>query len=403
MVSVKLKLGAITRLEEQGMIYYLLVRNQEKIQIKSGYAVTIGEWDKRSFRINISGARDRDHRNRLTRLQDRIDRDVKRLCRIIYEMETTHADCYRLDEVVAVFARQKSGQSLFGYMESLVQSLNGMGRHRTSETYAATLKSFSSFTRGEDVLIEEMDAGLMQRYEAFLRGRSLTKNTVSFYMRILRAVYNRAVEQCLVEPGNPFKHVYTGIDKTVKRAIPLDAIRRIKALDLSCLPSAAFARDMFLMSFYLRGMSFIDMFYLRKSDLRHGHVTYRRRKTGQQLTIAWTPPMQAILDKYPVPPSGYLLPFPRTLQATERSLYRNTSYRINYNLKKVAALADIPIPLTLYVARHSWATAARSKGIPLRIISEGMGHDSEHTTQIYLASLDTAEVDQANELIMEGL
>lgn len=125
---------------------------------------------------------------------------------------------------------------------------------------------------------------------------------VEYYListRILRAVYNRAVEQDAIEHRNPFKHVYTGIDKTVKRALSLITIKKIKALDLTLSPKLDYARDMFMLSFYLRGMSFIDMAYLRKSDLRNGYIIYRRRKTGQQLSIKWTDEMQIIVDKYP--------------------------------------------------------------------------------------------------------
>lgn len=160
---------------------------------------------------------------------------------------------------------------------------------------------------------------------------------------------------------------------------------------------------MFLMSFYLRGMSFIDMAYLKKTDLKNGSVVYRRRKTGQQLTIAWAPEMQAILDKYPDNPTQYLLPIIKTEGINERCAYRNIGYNINHNLKKIAGMVGINIPLTMYVARHSWASAAKAKGIPLSVISEGMGHDSEATTQIYLASLDTSVVDKANSLILKSL
>ncbi len=158
-----------------------------------------------------------------------------------------------------------------------------------------------------------------------------------------------------------------------------------------------------MMSFMLRGMSFIDMAYLRKSDLANGYVIYRRRKTGQQLTIEWTKEMQLILDKYPENASDYLLPIIRNLGTNERCAYRNAGYNINHNLKKIAQKVGINIPLTLYVARHSWASAAKAKGIPISVISEGMGHDSEATTQIYLASLDTSVVDKANSLILKAI
>ena len=158
-----------------------------------------------------------------------------------------------------------------------------------------------------------------------------------------------------------------------------------------------------MMSFMLRGMSFIDMAYLRKTDLANGYIVYRRRKTGQQLTIEWTKDMQLLLDKYPENSSDYLLPIIRNPDTNDRCIYRNTGYNINHNLKAVAKMVGITIPLTLYVARHSWASAAKSKGIPLSVISEGMGHDSEATTQIYLASLDTSVVDKANSIILKSL
>ena len=168
-------------------------------------------------------------------------------------------------------------------------------------------------------------------------------------------------------------------------------------------PQLDFGRDMFLMSFYLRGMSFIDMAFLKKADLKNGHLIYRRRKTGQQLVIEWTSEMQAILDKYPDNPTQYLLPIIRSEGINERWAYRNIGYNINHNLKKIAEMISVNIPLTMYVARHSWASAAKAKGIPVSVISEGMGHDSETTTQIYLATLDTSVVDKANAIILKSL
>lgn len=98
-----------------------------------------------------------------------------------------------------------------------------------------------------------------------------------------------------------------------------------------------------------------------------------------------------------------MLPIIRHHSSNERSTYRNAAYNINHNLKKIASMVEVTIPLTLYVARHSWASAAKAKGIPLSVISEGMGHDSEATTRIYLASLDTSVVDHANSIILKSL
>lgn len=288
-------------------------------------------------------------------------------------------------------------------MESIIAKLKQNGKVRTSETYKSTLNSFKKYREDEDIMLDCLTSEIMEAYEAWHHKRGVAPNTISFYTRILRAVYNRAVEDDIIENRNPFRKVYTGVDKTVKRALPLPVIKKIKALDLSLNASLDFARDMFLMSFFLRGMSFIDMAFLKKTDLKNGYVTYRRRKTGQQLIIEWTKEMQMILDKYPENESEYLLPIIRNPGTNERCTYRNVGYNINHNLKKIAVIVGVSIPLTLYVARHSWASAAKAKGIPLSVISEGMGHDSEATTRIYLSSLDTSVVDRANSLILKSL
>ena len=169
-------------------------------------------------------------------------------------------------------------------------------------------------------------------------------------------------------------------------------------------PHLDYARDMFLFSFYTRGMSFIDMAYLKKSDLKNGILTYRRRKTGQQLTIKWEKCMEEIVNKYEGRSAmQYLLPIITNSFANERVQYMNALSRVNVTLKEVARLVDLQIPLTMYCARHGWASVAKSKNIPLSVISEGMGHDSEETTRIYLASLDTSVVDRANSLILKDL
>ena len=214
-------------------------------------------------------------------------------------------------------------------------------------------------------------------------------------------MYNRAVENGLVEQRFPFKHVYTGIDKTAKRAIPIMAIKRIKELDLALKPSLDFARDMFLFSFYTRGMSFIDMAFLKKSDLKNGFLSYRRRKTGQQLTIKWEKCMQEIIGKYTVSYGQYLLPIIKLPGTNERKQYENTLRLVNNKLKIIARIIQTPMPLSTYVARHTWASIAKSKNIPISVISEGMGHNSETTTRIYLSSLDTSVIDEANKAIIK--
>lgn len=220
-------------------------------------------------------------------------------------------------------------------------------------------------------------------------------------MRNLRAMYNRAVEQELTMQRHPFKHVYTGIDKTVKRAVSAKIIRQIR--DLELMPSMDYARDMFMFSFYTRGMSFVDMAYLKKKDLQNGVLTYRRQKTHQLLFIKWEKPMQEIVDKYDTSGSPYLLPIIRNVGKDDWRQYKNAAHLVNSKLKKIGVQLGLNVPLTTYVARHGWASIAKSKNIPISTISEAMGHDSENTTRIYLASLDTSVVDKANSIILKSI
>ena len=399
MASIKVKFRPSTNENKEGTIYYQIIQNRVIRQLKTDYRLFIHEWDEDENSIIVAGS---SRQNYLQSIEERVDWDIKRLQSIINQLENKRVK-YTADDVVSTFQKQGNEQSLFNFMQGVIAQLQQMSKQRTSETYRCTLKSFMQFREDKDVLLEEIDSDLMLMYEAYLYNRGLTKNSTSFYMRILRAVYNRAVEKDLTTNRNPFKHVYTGIDKTIKRAIPLKAIKQIKNLDLSLQPSLDFARDMFLFSFYTRGMSFIDMAYLKKKELSNGILSYRRRKTGQQLFIRWEKCMQEIVDKYNDDYySPYLLPILQ-YPYDNRNKYKNMLYRTNKSLKDVAKMVGLSIPLTLYVARHSWASIAKSKNIPISVISEGMGHDSEMTTQIYLASLDNAVVDRANAQILKDL
>ena len=271
-----------------------------------------------------------------------------------------------------------------------------------TDSYIQMLDHVESI-QGVDLTFDRIDSAMMELYEAELHGRGLSRNTSSFYMRILRTNYRMAVEMGLTLDRHPFKHVYCGMDKTAKRSISFADIKRIKDLDLRKMPVLDFVRDMFVFSFCTRGMSFIDMAYLRKADLKNGYLTYRRKKTGQLLTIEWTSQMQEILDKYAPVPTRYLLPIITREDGSERRQYQNQMMKINRRLKEIAAMINLSVPLSLYFSRHSWATIARGKDVPLSVISEGLGHDSEITTQIYLDSIKSWEVDKANRKILEDL
>ncbi|MBO5829161.1 MAG: site-specific integrase [Paludibacteraceae bacterium] len=299
---------------------------------------------------------------------------------------------------------RKKGNTIFVFMEDVASNLKLLGKIRTSETYKSSLDSFRKFRKGKDLTFNKFNHEIMIEYEAYLKAKGISKNTSSFYMRTLRAVYNRAVNKGLTLQKYPFKYVYTGIDRTRKRAVSVQTMKQIKSLDLSSEWKLDFARDMFLFSFYTRGMSFVDMSYLRKKDLSNGVLTYRRHKTGQLLHIKWEACMQEIVNKYKNEQSTFLLPIINTNEVEEqRKQYIYYAHNINRCLKKIGAMLGLSLPLTMYVARHTWASIAKQKNVPISVISDGLGHDSELTTRIYLSSMDNIEIDKANKMIMRLL
>ena len=401
MASVKVKFRPSTIGDKEGTLYYQVIHNRVVRQIYTDYKLFASEWDCHSEAVNLHLISSKDERNNyLLSISSRIRWDKDRLNKIIYTL--SQSGTFVADDIVVRFLNRQE-QSFNDYICLQIARLKRLGKIRTSETYTAALRSFSGFMNDKEVLFDQLNADLIAEYEAYLKGRGNSPNTVSFYMRILKAVYNRAVEDGLTEQRHPFKSVYTGVEKTLKRAISLNDLKHIKGLDLSLKPNLDFARDMFLFCFYTRGMSFIDMAYLRKKDLQNGILSYRRRKTGQQLFIKWERCMQEIVDKYPINETEYLLPIITKRDEDYRKQYTNELHRVNHLLKKIGKQLDLPILLTMYVGRHSWASIAKSRNVPISVIREGMGHDSENTTQIYLASLDTSVVDKANKKILDLL
>lgn len=397
MIRIKILFKPSSKNLSEGVICYRISKDGMSQLVKTDYKVLAEEWDDSSASVFLVPGERGAH---LLGVQQAVQRDVERLEEIARGLQRDGTEFSAL-QVADGFLKRNRKEMLFPFMRQLIALLKRMGKVRTSETYAATLHSFMQFRKKKDVALEDVDADLMQLYEAYLMQKGLTKNTCSFYMRIMRATYNRAVEKGLTMQRFPFKHVYTGVDKTVKRAIGLKDIKRLGALKLEGRPALDFARDMFLMSFYTRGMAFVDLAFLKKTDLKEGFLTYKRRKTQQQIVMKWERCMQQIAQKWGREDSPYLLPIIKSRYADERAQYLNAMCAVNNNLKKVAKLAGLSVPLTMYVARHSWASIARLKNVPLSVISEGMGHDSENTTKIYLSQLDHSAIDRANAMILK--
>lgn len=400
MATVKLKFRPSMVADRPGTIIYLITHHRTIRQITTEYRVFSDEWDEKQSRLVTIHKCGRAETVRT--ISQRIHQDMERLNSIIENYNRNRQE-YSSDDIISEFRNTANEKTFFRFMEGVIERLLQLEHIGTAKNYHAALGSFKRFRGDEDITLEAIDQIMMEDYQEYLKSTGLSSNSISFYMRILRAVYNRAVEQELTKDCKPFRMVFTGTEKTLKRAISINDIKRIKNLDLSLKPNIEFARDIFLFLFFCRGMSFIDAAFLRKTGVRNGVLTYRRHKTNQVLRIKIINPIKELIDRYSDKSSPYLLPIIDCSAADERKQYETALRRINNTLKIIADMVKLPVTLTTYVSRHSWATIAKSKNVPVNVISDALGHESIATTQIYLASIDASVIDRVNELIIKEL
>lgn len=369
-------------------------------QLHAGCKIRQEEWAAAEGKVVISG--DDSKKAYLKSVQDKLSAGLARLSRIVGNLDKSGND-YSVCDIVESYQSPDSVVGFISFAHKHITELKHLGKVRKAEHYATSLNSLVRFNGDEEISFEGFTGCLIQRYEQYLIEEKLIPNSISFYMRNLRAIYNEAVEQGYADQTNPFRHVYTGIAKTVKRALSLSAIKDLRCLELNHDSFSALARDLFMFSFYTRGMAIIDVAFLRKSDIKEGTLTYRRQKTGQRLSIRWEPQMQEIVNRHNDKDSEFLFPLIDSRKPDYRSQYLGAYCRLNRRLKRIGRQLGLSNPLTFHRSRHSWASIARENNVPLSVICEGMGHDSEKTTRIYLASLDSSVVDKANSDIMKLL
>jgi len=343
---------------------------------------------------------------------------------------------FSVTDIVRLYRLRKSGVPMLPFVEKLADRLITHGQYRTARAYRTTSRGLAHFAGKAGFTLADIRPSLLKEFQADLIERGKTLNTVSFYMRNLRAIYNRALHEYLVESpkNNPFEGVYTGVEQTKKRALSKEDMALLSGDLLSVgakkegrlkNPEAlSMAQRLFLFSFHARGMSFVDVAFLKKSDIQHNVLTYRRRKTGQQLEMTINPEMRRIISSFSdaTKDSPYLFPIIKSPGTNEYRQYETGLKVQNRRLKQLAAWvglsrssiqlstincssreANVVCQLSTHYARHTWASLAKELNFPLAVISEGLGHSSEKTTSIYLSSFDRTVLDSMNRRISRAV
>lgn len=296
---------------------------------------------------------------------------------------------------------------LVAYMMTVIRKLKEDKKHPAVHTYTSTMNSVITFSTEKvfKMTFEEMfTKGRLKEYENWLRNNKAKWNTVSTYMRTLKAVHNRLVANKRI-PYEPtlFDDVYTKVESQTKRSLSDEQMQALLKTDFERLPEEIrCALAYFLLMFLFRGMPFIDLASLRKQDVKGNTISYSRHKTKRHITLRI--PKEAIelfetfRNKHP--DSDYLFPILNKDIEDEKKQYENyldALRKFNRLLKKMAELLLPDVKLSSYTPRHTWATLAFHAGIPIGIISKALGHSSIKVTETYLKPFENEKVDAAND------
>lgn len=270
----------------------------------------------------------------------------------------------------------------------------------TIKNYLTALRSLKDYLGGE-IAIKQLDNQTFKGFEKWLLQRKVCLNTISCYMRSLRSLFRKVKGEA---DSEAFSSVYTGKAKTEKRAIEASDIIRLKSISLKPGSSLCQARDMFLFSFYALGMPFVDMAFLRKSQINSERLVYLRHKTGQRISVRLEPCMTEIIRRYQTDHSEYV--FPIIDSNDPYKAYKEYHQKlVGYNraLKSLGKKAGISANLTSYTPRHTWASLAYSSNVDLPVISKALGHTNPQTTMTYIRQINDARLEDANHGILERL
>lgn len=310
--------------------------------------------------------------------------------------------------------RKNAKDDLRLYMPEVIGMLKREGKFPAMHVYACTLRSYEKFC-AEERYPKNTTASLsmqeiftperLKEYEDWLAGQQSSPNTISTYMRTLQAVYNRWMSPG-IEGYNPvlFKDVYTKVESRTKRALTAEQMEQLRNTDFSVLTlRQQQVLTYFLLMFMLRGMPFIDLAHLRKSDLRNRRITYRRHKTGKLMVVDVPPDAMRLLQKYrDKTDSEYLFPLLHggLFMEEHHHRYQETLRHFNRELARLMKQLLPGVSVSSYTARHTWATLAYHSGVPVGLISQSLGHSSIRVTMTYLKPFDAEVIDGINRQVI---
>ncbi len=375
--------------------YPVMIRvNHHKLKyIGLGISAKENQWNKKTGRLKTN-------KNNHVRLNNLVESKRLLLENRFIELEKSGKP-YKIEDIISVLDKGEGKSSFNSYTKNIIQQMKSAGQLGNAAVYQTMLNRVNAYIDDTEVSFEEITYKWLKDFESFCTKEGVTTNGISVYMRTLRAVFNRAIQEKQVSADlYPFNEYKIKNKKPLKRAISKEDIVEIRNLKLEEDSPEWHARNFFLFSFYTLGISWVDMAHLKLKNIKNKRINYKRAKTGKDYSIELIKPAQEIVDWYKKDKKDddYIFPIIHRPDDPDKARLdiKNELKQYNKYLRKVGDQAEIGAHLTSYVSRHSWASLAFRGGVNIGVISKGLGHDDIKTTQIYLEELGAEEVDKAN-------
>jgi integrase len=402
MISVNLVLD--TRRKKKDNTFPLKIRiihDRKPFELSLGYSLLEKDWDQQKQRVKTS-CKSIENINRLNSF---LSKEKQRIGDILLRLQDERKlATLSQGDLKRILANKNAEIMTLAYGNGVILQMQKANKFGNARVYESMLRSIQNFQKGKDIPLNQITYSWLKKYEAWFLSKGNTVNGLSVNMRTLRALLNRAIkERIITKDQYPFADYSIKRASTRKRAISLTDLKKIKEFHPGT-KRQAWAQDCFMLSFYLMGASFVDLAFLQVKNIVGGRIEYQRRKTGRLHSIPMSAPLQKILDRY-LPgkdKDDFILNVIKSKEPEQQ--LKDVRYglsQLNNLLKKIGEACGIESVLTSYVARHSYATIAKYKGVPTAVISEALGHRSEEVTQIYLDSFDKEVMDRYHNLVIE--
>lgn len=411
MSAIKIVLQKVKRANNTYPVRLRVIKDRKSKFFKTIFHALPEEFDEKSEQFTKKYSNHIQSNRVLLKFKDRA---LKVYSELEYENEHfTLVDFER--EFMPKHNLEETTRNFFYFWDDLINDLNGAGRTGEAKVHKHSFTSLNKFHGSTRLDFEDINLTFLHKYENFLRSTGGTNGGISVRMRSIRTVYNLAMARNdpktkfgkLLLENYPFRKYKISKLKSnpIKKALPYDDMMKIVTMDISKYPHLLLAHQLFVFSFYTRGMNFTDQMLLEWKQISGNKINYRRSKSKGSFNITILPPVEEILDYLSVNRIGTKYVFPILLKDDMTPMQiehrkHKTSRQYNRDLKEIAFHCEIDTNLSSYVARHTFANCLKQKGVATDIISESMGHKSLAVTQAYLKELDDSVIDEACMLLL---